>query len=262
MDLFLMLESQMALFLLIFARVSAIFSVAPVFGSRNIPVYAKAGMCLTLTYILLPLISSQSTTAVPESFWAYIFVVSKEVLLGLIFGLMCSWVFSAVEMAGHLLDMQIGFGIVNVFDPQFGQQVPLLGNFKYLLALIIFLASNGHHLLLSALFASFKILPVADWSLPVSIVPLFADLVANIFIIAIKISLPVLVTIFLTDVALGILARVMPQMNIFVVGIPGKLIVGILMLTLALPFYILLLEVVFNGLYTDLYRLLATIQGG
>lgn len=261
MDLFFLLENQLATALLIFARVSAIFSVAPVLGSRNIPVYAKAGVSLALTYILLPLITSKPVV-LPDNFWSYMFLVIKEVVLGLIFGYVCSLVFSAVQMAGHLLDMQIGFGIVNVFDPQFGQQIPLLGNFKYILALIVFLASNGHHVMISALFTSFNTLPISDWALPVTVTPFFVDLIANTFIIAIKISLPVLVTIFLTDLALGILMRVMPQMNIFVVGIPGKLLVGIFMLTLALPFYILLLEVAFNGLYTDLYRLLAIIQAG
>ena len=166
----------------------------------------------------------------------------------------------AVQMAGHILDVQIGFGMVNVFDPQFGQQIPLLGNFKYILALMVFLATNGHHILLSALVASFKLVPVTGVVFPTSLAGFILDMVSGAFAIAFKISLPVLVSLVLADVAFGILARTMPQMNIFVVGIPAKLIIGIFALMMALPFYIAMLEVGFGGMYRDVYRLLSIVH--
>jgi len=119
----------------------------------------KAGLSLIIAYILMPIVYSPSA-AIPDQLLRYVFVVASEFLLGLILGWVCSLIFSAVQMAGQLLDMQIGFGIVNVIDPQFGQQVPLVGNFKYILALLIFLVTNGHHVFLSALFNSFKYVPV------------------------------------------------------------------------------------------------------
>jgi flagellar biosynthetic protein FliR len=187
-------------------------------------------------------------------------VVSGEFLLGLIFGFVSQLILYAVQMAGHLLDMQIGFGIVNVFDPQFGQQIPLIGNFKYIMALLLFLVTNGHHMLITALFASFKLIPVTGVVFHASLAEFIVDLVSGIFTIAFKISLPVLVAILLTDVALGILARTMPQMNIFIVGVPGKILVGIFTLSLAFPFYIAFLEVGFNGMYQSIYHLLANFQ--
>jgi flagellar biosynthetic protein FliR len=259
MDLLTSLLFQTHFFLLVFARISGIFTAAPIFGSRNLPIYLKAGMALIFSFIIFPLIYSQQTV-IPASFFGYIVIVASEYLLGLIFGFISSLIMAAVQMAGHLLDMQIGFGIVNVFDPQFGQQIPLLGNFKYILALLIFLATNGHHILLTALFTSFKLVPVTGIVFNGSIVQLAVDLIIGAFTIGFKISLPVLVALLLTDVAFGILARTMPQMNIFIVGVPAKIFVGLFTLSVGLPFYVVFLEVGFNGMYQDIYRLLAMFQ--
>ncbi len=251
------MQNQVGFFLLVFARISGVFSTAPVFGSRNIPVYVKAGTVLAISYILFPLVF-QTKTMIPENFLSYIAIVIGEFLLGLIVGWISSLIFSAVQATGQILDMQVGFGIVNIFDPASGQQVPLIGNFKYILAVLIFLSTNSHHILLSALFASFKLIPVTGVVFNTALSEIVVDIVSGFFIIALKISVPVLATLLLTDVALGILARTMPQMNIFVVGMPVKIIVGIFVLSLALPFYIYFLEVLFNGMYNDIYRILVS----
>ncbi|TWH48612.1 flagellar biosynthetic protein FliR [Sporomusa sp. KB1] len=255
MDLFTLLQNQLGFFLLIFARLSGIFSSAPIFGAKNVPLIVKAGLSLLISYILLPLLI-QSNLVIPDAVLSYMAVVIGEFLIGLIMGFACSFIFYGIQMAGTLLDTQIGFGMVNVIDPQFGQQVPLVGNFKYILAILVFLTSNSHHLFLSAIVYSFTSIPVTRGLFRPELANIVVDMVGDIFIIAIKISLPVVVAILLTDVALGILARTMPQMNIFVVGMPGKIIVGIFVLSLALPFYIAFLEVVFSGGFHNMYRLL------
>lgn len=259
MDLFSLLQNQLGFFLLIFARISGIFSSAPIFGARNVPLIVKAGLSLLISYILLPLLF-QANIAIPDAMLAYAAVVIGEFLIGLIMGFACSFIFYGIQMAGALLDTQIGFGIVNVLDPQFGQQVPLVGNFKYILAILVFLASNSHHLFLSAMVYSFKSIPVTSGVFRPELADIFVDMVVDIFVIALKISLPVLVALLLTDIALGILARTMPQMNIFVVGVPGKIIVGIFVLSLALPFYIAFLEVVFSDVFHNIYRLLESFS--
>jgi flagellar biosynthetic protein FliR len=258
-DILSMLLGQTALFILIFARISGIFLALPLFSSRSVPGYAKVGLSLMLTYILFPVVYATKAT-VPTEFLPYIAAAASEVLLGLIFGFAASLIVHAIHMAGHILDIQIGFGIVNIFDPQFGQQVPLLGNFKYMLAMILLLATNGHHVLLTALAASFKLVPVTGVVFPTSLAAFMLDLVAGAFAIAFKITIPVLLALLLTDVAMGILARMMPQMNIFVVGIPGKIIIGMFTLGMAIPFYVAFVEVGFNVMYRDLYRLLALLR--
>lgn len=237
------------------------FTMTPIFGAQNVPIYIKAGLALLMSYILFPLLAQPETGVPMNNFIAYAFLVICEFLVGLIFGFAASLIFASVQMTGHLLDTQIGFGMVNVIDPQFGQQVPLIGNFKYILALLIFLTTNGHHVLLSAFLSSFKMIPITHVVYHANaLASIITDMVINTFVIALKISLPVLVSLLLTDIALGILSRTMPQMNIFVVGIPGKIIVGLFVLSMALPFYVAFLEVVFNGMFRDIFRLLSSFQ--
>ena len=259
MDFFTLLQSREGFFLLIFVRISGIFMMMPIFSSHNISGRVKAGFALIVTYILFPIVFN-NTVVIPEHFLPFLFLVVGELIVGLILGFVSSLIFSAIQMAGQLLDMQIGFGIINMIDPLSGQQAPLIGNFKYILALLVFLATNGHHVLLAALFASFKIIPVTGIVVNVAITKFIVDLVGGLFILALKISLPVIVALLLTDVALGILARTMPQMNIFVVGVPGKIIIGIFVLSIALPFYIFFLEMAFDGMYKNIFNLLSFFQ--
>lgn len=258
MDFFALMQNQVAFFLLIFVRITGIFMMTPIFGSKNINKYIKVGLALIITYILFPL-AFQNGVTIPEHFLPYLFVVMGELVIGLIIGFVSSLVFSSIQMAGQLLDMQIGFGVINIIDPQSGTQVPLIGNFKYILALLLFLATNGHHVLLSALFSSFKLVPVTGFTVQAALSDFIINMVSGTFVIALKISMPILITIIITDIALGILARTMPQMNIFVVGVPGKILIGLFVLSLALPFYIIFLEMAFNGMYKDIFRLLALL---
>lgn len=256
MDFFSMIQGQLGFFLLIFVRISGIFMLAPIFGSRNITGRIKAGLALIITYIIFPLIFNVNTV-IPDYFLSYFFLVMGELLIGLILGFVSSLIFSAIQMAGQLLDMQIGFGIINMLDPLSGQQLPLIGNFKYILALILFLSMNGHHVLLAALFSSFKLIPVTGMVVNVAIADFMIGMVGNMFVLALKVSMPIIVSLLLTDMALGILARTMPQMNIFVVGVPGKIIIGIFVLSMALPFYIFFLELAFDGMYKNVFRILS-----
>ena len=259
MDVFALIQGQLGFFLLIFVRISGIFIVAPIFGSRNVTGRIKASLALIITYIIFPLVFN-TNTVIPDQLLPYLFVVAGELIIGLILGFVSSLIFSAIQMAGQLLDMQIGFGIINIIDPLSGQQAPLVGNFKYILALITFLAINGHHVILSALFASFKLIPISGVVVNVAITSFMVDMVSGMIVLALKISLPILVALLLSDMSLGILARTMPQMNIFVVGVPGKILIGIFVLSVALPFYIYFLEMAFDGMYKNMFTVLSFFQ--
>jgi len=259
LDILSALLSQTGFFLLIFARISGIFSTLPFLGSRNIPVLVKAGLSILFSFLLLPLVYS-TNTVIPEKLLPYVLLVIQEFLVGLIFGYVSSFFMYAVQMAGHIMDLQIGFGMVNVFDPQQGQQIPLLGNFQYILAMLVFLLLNGHHVLISALFASFKVVPITGVVFDATLTQFMVDIFVNTFSIAFKISVPILSALLITDVAMGILARTMPQMNIFVVGVPGKIAVGIFVLLIGLPFYVGALGVGFDAMYRDVYNLLYILQ--
>jgi len=249
------LANQFIQFLLIFARITGTLTSAPVFGSKAIPVFARVGLAVLLSLFMLPMstlaANRQPTSLILLAWWLMI-----EVIYGLSAGFVASLFMQSVQMAGQLIDMQIGFGMVNVFDPQFGQQVPLVGNFKFLMAMSVFLALQGHHMIISAMAENFRAVPLGVLVQLDNAAEFMINAVANMFVMALKISLPVMGTVLMTDVALGILARIMPQMNVFVVGITGKLLVGLFMLFLILPFYVSFLEVGFEGIYRDFARIL------
>jgi flagellar biosynthetic protein FliR len=260
LDVLNILQNQLGLYLLVLTRISGIFIISPFLGSSNIPAVIRASAAIAISLVLFPVIQLQTGTVIPDSLIGYIIVVCTELFIGWIIGFIASLTFSAIRMAGQILDMQVGFAMVNVLDPTTGQQIPLIGSFKYNLAIIVFLVTNSHHLLLTGLFDSFRLIPVLGSPFSVSITKLVVDMVAGSFAVAIKISLPVLVAITLTDVALGVLARTMPQMNIFVVGIPAKIFVGLFVLAFALPFYILFLDVAFNEMYGNIYIILRAME--
>ena len=152
------------------------------------------------------------------------------------------------------MDMQVGFAVVQMMDPTTQQQSGMIGTFLYNLTIIYFVITNGHHVIISALAESFRIIPISLMSWNTSLPQLINDLTAGIFMNGMKIAMPVTFAILLTNVGMGILARTMPQMNIFVVGIPLQLTIGTSMLSMILPFYILFLDVIFNEMYANIYR--------
>jgi len=245
-------------FLLVLARVTGIFSTAPVFASRNIPPQVKIGLSGLVALMIFPLVKAPANPW-PDNVWSFGLVVAGELLVGLIIGFAAQLLFAAVQLAGAAIDMQMGFAIVNVVDPMFGTPVPLIGNFKYILALLLFLTTNGHHLVINALYQSYRLVPLTTFDFSGSLTAQMMNLAAGIFLLAVKISLPVVGALFVVDMALGIIARTVPQMNVFIVGLPVKIIIGLVVILLSLPLYMLMLEVLFNRTYSDLINLLKAI---
>ena len=261
MEFFEAYAAQFVQYLLVFARVTGTLTTAPVFSSQTIPVIARVGLAMLLSLFVFPM-SQLSPGHEPTSLLVLAWWILLELVYGLATGFVASLFFNSIQMAGQMIDTQIGFGIVNIFDPQFGQQVPLMGNFMYLMALSVFLALQGHHVIIGAMADNFRAVPLGMPIYLAAAAGFMVDAVANLFVLALRIALPVLGTVLMTDVALGILARVMPQMNVFVVGITGKLVVGIFMVFLILPFYVAFLEVGFEGIYRDFSRILLLVGKG
>ena len=253
LDFYDILQNNIGAFLLVLVRSSGIFLISPFFGSMNVPIQFRAVMAFTFTFVLFPVIDLSSIAELPSNIWLYFAILIKEMFIGWLIGLIAFMAFSAVNMAGKVMDMQVGFAIVNVMDPTSGQQIPLIGSFLYNLGVMVFLITNGHHIIISALSESFKLIPLAamQWS-STSIPMLIVDLTAAIFSTGMKIAMPVTFAILMTNVGLGILARTMPQMNIFVVGIPMHIMIGLFMLSVVIPFYILFLDVVFDAMYGNI----------
>ncbi|NMD98231.1 flagellar type III secretion system protein FliR [Selenomonas bovis] len=260
MDFFTLAQDHAAVFLLMLTRCSGIFMIAPFFGSLNIPVTIRAAAAFAFTLVLFPVVDGLGTVAAPPSVWAFAGSVLAELFIGWLIGFIAYVCFSAIHMAGKVMDMQVGFAVVNVMDPTSGQQIPLIGSLLYNLGIIVFLVTNGHHVIITALAESFRMVPLAAMQPNLSLTMLLVDFTNGIFVTGMKIAMPVTFAILLVNVALGILARTMPQMNIFVVGIPLQLMVGVGVLSMLLPFYVMFLDVLFNEMYGKISIALQALQ--
>ena len=260
MDLFTLLQDHAAVFLLMLTRCSGIFLIAPFFGSLNIPVQFRAAAAFLFAVVLFPVVDALGIVAAPSTMLAYGVAVLSELFIGWLIGFVAYVCFSAIHMAGKVMDMQVGFAVVNVMDPTSGQQIPLIGSLLYNLGIIVFLVTNGHHVIITALAESFRMVPLAAMQPNLSLTMLLVDFTNGIFVTGMKIAMPVTFAILLVNVALGILARTMPQMNIFVVGIPLQLMVGVGVLSMLLPFYVMFLDVLFNEMYGKISIALQALQ--
>ncbi|MCM3123297.1 flagellar biosynthetic protein FliR [Mesobacillus sp. AQ2] len=216
-------------FLLIFVRVTSFFLMMPLFSYRTIPATHKIGLGFMLALIMFSAIGAPEVAI--DS--VYFLLVIKEALVGLFIGFIAALMMAAIQIAGGFIDFQMGFAIANVIDPQTGAQSPLMGQYLYTIALLFLLTVNGHHLLLDGIFYSYNFIPIDQMMIPFGNenIAEFVILSFNkMFIIAFQMSLPVVGTLFLVDVALGIVARTVPQLNIFVVGLPIKIGVSFLVL--------------------------------
>ena len=254
------LVDKFIVLLLVFVRMSSIFVVTPVFGRREMPAYLKIGLAFFCSYILVPLLGNVQVEYL--NLLSFAVIVGKEFLVGVIIGFVSFLVFSALYVAGQIIDMQIGFGMVNVLDPTMNSQVPLIGNFIYILTTLFFLAIDGHHVLLSALYKSYNILPINGFAFTEAMVNNITAIFAEIFVIGFKISIPVIAAALLTEVALGILSRTVPQMNVFVVGIPLKIGIGLLTLYIMMPVFIQIMTVTFDRMYGYIYLIIRSMAKG
>lgn len=245
-------------FLLMLSRLSGLFMVAPIFSSRQIPGTVKA-LILVLLSATLSYFTQIHTPVGIDSPGMFLAAMAVEVAVGYTIGFVATMVFAAIQLAGQVMDMQMGFGIVNVVDPLSGTQIPLMGNLTQTLALLLYLAIDGHHYLLEAIVHSYKIIPVLGFSLSPSFYDLLAILAVQLFAIAVKISAPMVVSLLTTDVAMGFIARTVPQMNVFIVGMPLKIFLGIAVLLLLLPVYIWVFGILFSRFFTYLDQVMLAV---
>lgn len=251
---------KFTVFLLVLVRMGSLFVITPVFGSRNVPSYLKIGFAFFCSVILTTLL--KGVTVEYTSFIAYAGMVLKELAVGIILGYASYMVFSALYIAGQIIDTQIGFGMVNVLDPMHDSQVPLTGNLMYILGLIFFMLIDGHHILLTALFKSYNILPINGFAFNDVLFNNMLHIFYETFAIGFKISIPIVAASLLAEVALGILAKTVPQMNVFVVGMPLKVGIGLLTFIVMLPMLINSMEVTFDKMYDYIYLILKSMAKG
>jgi flagellar biosynthetic protein FliR len=178
----------------------------------------------------------------------------KEFITGILIGYVSYLIFTAIYLAGQIIDMQMGFGIVNVMDPVSNIQVPITSNFYFVLCMVMFLSINGHHLIIKALYDSFSFIPLGKTVFDSALLTDMTRTLGNIFILGFKISAPIVASMLIIDMALGVIMKTIPQLNIFVVGMPLKILVGFLILFAVMPIFVLLVDMIINGVNSEMYN--------
>ena len=254
------LLDQALLTVLVFLRIASALAVMPIYGYRGVPLTVKAGLAVFMAFLLQPAVHlpAQYVTT-QKGFFDFLALAVPEVIVGLIVGMIAGFIFYGAEMAGEFISLQMGFSIVTILDPMSEQQVSIIAQVQYLFALLIFLTFNGHIYLLEGLQQTFQAIPLGGVHFSSDLFRLFLKLSSEMFVAAIKIAAPVTAALFLSEVALGIIARTVPQMNVFLVSLPLKIGIGLLGLALSLPMFAYILDILWKRFQVDWRQFIALL---
>jgi flagellar biosynthetic protein FliR len=250
---------QIEVFLLGFIRIVTLLYLMPVFSQSFVPVQFRIGLAFFLTVLLYDPMFAAAQIPEYATIWSFAFIVSMELVLGLIVGFMFRALFAAVSFGGRIIDMQLGFAMLQMPDPVLeGQQnSSALGVFQILFYTLVFLVANGHYYLFLALEKSFELIPVGGLRIDGhTMYEIGVTTIVNTTEIALRLALPLLSILLITSMTLGVIAKTMPQMNIFFVGMPLKLGVGFISLIVIFPVLVSLFQKLYMQLYRDIWYLM------
>ena len=217
------------------SRILGIFSSAPLLSHGSVPVQSRVGLALFMAVLVAPALPAAAERDLLS--WYALLLLAQQFLIGAAIGFAMTVVFTGIELAGEMIGMTMGLGFATFFDPQSKGRSSVVSQFLNLLALLLFLAADFHLLLLESLVQSFRTLPIDINVLHGSSFRQLALWGGAIFSIGVQISLPVVTALLITNLALGVLTRAAPQLNLFGVGFPGTMTLGYVMLGLCLPYW-------------------------
>jgi len=247
MDTQLIPIEQFQTFLVVLSRVAGFVAAIPVFSSAQTPATIKTSMAVVISILLFPIMgpSVGEVSLAPISF---ALLIVAEVLLGLIIGLVARLIFTAVEFGATVIGFQMGFAAANVFDPQNQRQVALISQFQNVFAILIFLAINGHYVFLQTAVLSYDLLPPGHFNISGDAIPYLMELSSHMFALGVQFCAPVLVVLLLSGLILGSLARVFPQLNVFLISFPINIGTAFIVIALTLPLIATLVSREFDSL--------------
>jgi flagellar biosynthetic protein FliR len=250
------INALIASFLWPFTRIMGLLAIAPLFGNRSIPARIKVALGLLLSAIVAPTVGALPQMD-PMSMTG-VLVLAQQFIIGIAMGFAMRIVFTAVELAGELCGMTMGLGFATFFDPQSAGRSSAISQYLSLITLMVYLAANLHLVVLSTLVDSFTAMPVTAMPMGGDLFRQLAGWGGRIFSAGVQLAMPVVAGLLITNIALGILTRAAPQLNLFGVGFPVTLTVGFLMLALTLPY----LAVPLERLFADGFAMMRQITAG
>lgn len=218
----------------IFARVGIIFAMVPFFNAEVVPRRITATIAFFLSLVLMPVVPPVQVRMDDLNILSLLFILLHEVLIGLCLGLAVDVIFAGIQIAGELIGFQMGFSIANVMDPMTGANVPIISNMLYITAFLLFFSLGGHHLLIRALVESFQIIPIGDSLVHRGFLMSVITYAGEMFVIGVKVAAPIIGVLFLINIAFAVIARALPQMNVFLMAFPLTISVGLIFLILVI----------------------------
>jgi flagellar biosynthesis protein FliR len=251
--------AEIVRFAVVLLRIAGIVIFAPLFSSQSIPYQIRIVFTLVATLVLAPCLPMG---AVPAGFGLgdIVGLFSSEILLGAVIGFAASLVFAGFQFAGHIASFQLGFSLINLIDPQTNVEAPVFSFLQNYIALLFFLLINGHHWFFLAVNESFQYLPVGGIHLNADVVTSLIHLSAQVLSLGVRIAGPVILISVITDIVMGVIGRAAPQINILIVGMPLKILVGFGCLSFSFYFIPHLLEQVYSSLFRMLFSFAHTMN--
>jgi flagellar biosynthetic protein FliR len=229
-------EGQIIAFALVMLRILAFVVSWPVFGVSTVPVPVKVLLSVVLAMIVFPTVSFQNIDLIKIDD-QLIFLAVRELFLGLAMGFLMRMFFFAVTIAGDVISISTGLSAAQIFNPAMGTQSNVIEQFEMMIATLFFLAINGHHIFIQGMVDSFHIAPVASIAVKSASFSGITLIVQDVFLAGLRISAPILVAIFLTNIAMGIIGRAVPQINVLVTSMPVTLLLGLAVLIVTTPLF-------------------------
>lgn len=233
--------------LLVLARIASMLMLAPVFGERGVPQTVRLMLVLPLTVLVLPLLPEAAPLALFSAAW--VAAMAQQVLIGIAMGLTLRLVFEAFALAGELIANSMGLGFAQLADPIRGVSTPIVSQFLVVVASLLFIATGAHLVLIDGLVDSFRNRPVADTVLEPASLRLMLDWTGSLFAGGVQLALPVLAAMLAVNLAIGVLGRSAPTINLLAVGFPLMLVLGLLLMQGVLPNLVPLLEAWLDGAF-------------
>lgn len=252
-------HGQLVVGMLMLIRVSALMATAPFFSMSAIPSKVKIILSIIIALSMTAMFGNKQPD-IEFQFWTIVVLGLKEFAVGAIIGYTANLMFDGIRFAGGMIDLDIGFQTALVFDPNAMVSPTLIGELKAMTALVIFVMLNGHHFLIEAVYASVQAVPLTTFSLTQSTITMIAKLVTNVCIIAVKIASPVLASLFLTNLAMAMLGKVAPQINVFALNMQAKIAVGLVVLFVSMPLFIMLVKQALQVFQGDVLNVIISLN--
>lgn len=251
------LFSRIGWFVIILLRVSGFVFVSPFFGRKGVPAVAKIGLSAALAF-MIGSVRGGDALAVAGDPWAYAMVCARETVMGMALGFVSSVFFSVFHTAGQIIDLQMGLSLGSMYDPEMETRTPLSGNLLYAIAFLTFVRMNGHLTLIYILFGMYDTVPVLGGSFTADVASLLVGGFACAFLFAVKMALPMMVIMLMCEFVLGVMIKFVPQMNVFVIGLPVKILVGLAVMLLVTTS----LSGLFDGIFERMYEFSSSVALG